>query len=161
MVTGPGVVTDLGLEIGLGAVTGPVREVVQAPDLVVDRDLAQEQDQVQDLVRDKGQAQEQDQVHAQVRGKDPAQWTDRGHHQDQDRVRADKVPLAANGIVEGLHQGTVNVVDPVAPANQDQGRQGVQPAEVVAADPRAAAAVDVAEEVEVEVAVVDADVDPK
>ena len=42
----------------------------------------------------------------------------------------------ANGIVEGLHRGTVNVVRPVVPANLGQDRraqgQGVQPAAVVA-----------------------------
>ena len=152
MVTGPGAETDLGLEIGLGAVTGPVREVVQAPDLVVDRDLAQEvgavtdpvqeQDQAQDQVQDLDQVRERDQVHAQARVQDRAQDRDQAQGQVQDRVRAGKVPLAANGIVEGLHRGTVNVVRPVVPANQDQEHQGAQRAEVVVVDQQVVVAVD-------------------
>ena len=147
MVTGPGAVTDLGLEIGLGAVTGPVREVVQAPDLVVDRDLAQEQDQAQ------GQVQAPD----QARDKGQAQWIDRGHHLVQDRVRAGKVPLVANGIVEDLHRGTVNVVRPVVLANLDQ--EAHQAEVVVDAVVPVVAVVD-AVAVVAEV-VVDVDVDPK
>ena len=159
MVTGPGAVTDLGLEIGLGAVTGPVREVVQAPDLVVDRDLAQEQDQAQgqvqdlDQVRGKGQVQW---IENQVLGQDRAQDRDQAQGQVQDRVQAGKVPLVANEIVEGLHRGTVNVVRPVVPANLGQDRraqgQGVQPAVVV---------VDAVVVVVAEVVVADVDVDLK
>ena len=149
VVTDPEVETDPGLEIGPGVETDLVLEAedlgLEAEDLVQGHDQVREQDQVQDQVQDKGQV----------------QWTGRGPHV-QDRVQAGKVPLVANGIVEDLHQGTVNVVRPVVPANQDQEHHGVQRAGAgVAANPRAAVVVDVAEEVEVEVAVVDADVDPK
>ncbi len=162
VVIDPGAVTDPGLEIGPGAETDLVLEaedlvqeadpVLEAEDLVQGHDQVREQDQVQD------QAQAPD----QVQDKGQVRWIDRGHHLVQDRVQAGKVPLVANGIVEDLHQGTVNVVRPVVPANQDQEHHGVQRAGAgVAADPRAAVVVDVAEEVEVEVAVVDADVDLK
>ena len=150
VVTDPEVETDPGLEIGPGVETDLVLE---AEDLVQGHDQVREQDQVQD------QVQEQDLVQDQVQDKSQVQWTGRGSHV-QDRVLAGKVPLVANGIVEDLHQGTVNVVHPVVLANQDQEHHGVQRAGAgVAADPRAAVVVDVAEEVEV--AVVDADVDPK
>jgi len=169
VVIDPGAVTDPGLEIGPGAETDLVLE---AEDLVQEaEDLVQEADPVleaEDLVQGHDQVREQDQVQDQAQAPDQVQdkgqvrWIDRGHHLVQDRVQAGKVPLVANGIVEDLHQGTVNVVRPVVPANQDQEHHGVQRAGAgVAADPRAAVVVDVAEEVEVEVAVVDADVDPK
>ncbi len=153
VATGPVLGIDPGAETDL---------VLEAEDLVQGHDQVREQDPARGQVRDKNQVRWIDQGNQVVpeRDKNQVRWIDRGHHLVQDRVQAGKVPLVANGIVEDLHQGTVNVVRPVVPANQDQEHHGVQQAEAgVAADPRAAVVVDVAEEVEVEV--VDADVDPK
>ena len=129
-----GEVTDLGLEIGPEVVTDPGLEVEIGP--VVDRDLVlgQGKDLVQEVGAVTDQVPEQDpardrnrvQVQDQARDKDRVRWIDRGHHLVQDRVRADKVPLVANGIVECLHPETVNAVRGAVAASHVQDRLGVQ-----------------------------------
>ena len=152
VVTGPGAVTDLALEIvqtdlvlvaeiDLGEVDLGL-EIDQVTDLVVVRDLAQEveavkdpvqeQDQARGQVQDLDQVRDKDQVQDQVRDKDQVQDQVREQGQLQGQVR-DKVvpellvgggPLAATR-AGALLPGTVSVVDPVVLANQDQDRQGV------------------------------------
>ena len=134
--------TDLLLEeeTDLGAVTGPVPE----------QDQVHAQAQVQDRVQEQGQ------VHGQAQVQDQVQWID----QDQDQVRDKVVP---EPVVEvplvvtrtgALLPGTVNVVDPVVPANQEPDRQGVLQAGVGVEADQLAVVVDVAEAVVVAVAVV-------
>jgi hypothetical protein len=112
----PGAVTDLAqvVEIDPGAVTDPVLEQDQArdrnqPRVVVVTDPVQWiENQAQRKDRAlwiENQAQRKDRalwIENQAQGKDQVRWIDRG----QDRV----VPSVANGIVEALHRGTVNVV---------------------------------------------------
>ncbi len=174
--------TDLGLEIVqapdllLEAETDPGPVVA---DLVPERDQVHDQAQVQDRVQEQGQAHGQAQVQGRVqeqdRAPDQAQVQDRVREQDQVHAQVQdkvvpgpvvEVPWAATRAGAPL-QGTVSVVDPVVPANQEQDRQGVLRAEVgVEADQRAAVAVVVAEaEVDVvaeaEVVVADVDVNLK
>ncbi len=141
VVTGPGAVTDLALEIvqtdlvlvaeiDLGEVDLGL-EIDQVTDLVVVRDLAQEVEAVKDPVPEQDQARGQVQDLDQVRDKDQVQDQVREQGQLQGQVR-DKVvpellvevPLAATR-AGALLPGTVSVVDPVVLANQDQDRQGV------------------------------------
>ena len=141
VVTGPGAVTDLVLEIvqtdlvleaeiDLGEVDLGL-EIDQVTDLVVVRDLAQEVEAVKDPVQEQDQARGQVQDLDQVRDKDQVQDQVREQGQLQGQVR-DKVvpellvevPLAATR-AGALLPGTVSVVDPVVLANQDQDRQGV------------------------------------
>jgi len=161
VIAAPGPVTDLGLEIDPGAVTDLAQAAEIDPE--VETGLEPEQDQARDQVQDLDQVREQDQAQGQVQVRDRVRERDQVQGQVQGLVqglvRAGKVPLAANGIVEDPHQEAVNVVHPVVPANQDQEHQGAQRAEVVVADQQVVVVVDVAEEVEV--AVVDVDVDLK
>jgi len=117
----PEAVTGLAqaVEIDLEVVTNQV-QVVAETDPVPEPDQVRDRNQAQVAVTDPVPEQDQARDKNQVQVHDPAQ--------EQDRVRATRVPLVAREGAVVLHQGTVNVVHPVVPANH---AQEVHRAEVV------------------------------
>ena len=121
VATNLGAVTDLGLEIDPEVVTDLVLVAETDPEVETDQARVVETDpEVEVAVTDPVPEQDQARDKNQVQVQDPAQ--------EQDRVRATRVPLVAREGVVVLHQGTVNVVHPVVPANH---AQEVHRAEVV------------------------------